>query len=211
MCFTSDTDTGLFRNASNSLGFTTGGVRRGYMQSGTFVFFGIYNNTVGSSGSTVRVTSDGRLRRASSSRRYKTNIEPMDLSYANRILDEVQPVWYRPLIPDPEYPQAYLDSLAEGESPTIDGCESYCQDEGITWDADSKRMNEGENPAHSKWGFIAEDVAEIDPRLCSYNPHAGHYDSIQYEEFTPILLKIAQEQKAKIDSLEARLAALEAA
>jgi len=211
LCFTSDTDTGLFRNGTNSLGFTTGGVRRGYMQSGTFVFFGIYNNTVGSSGSTVRVTSDGRLRRASSSRRYKTNIEPMDLSYANRILDEVQPVWYRPLIPDPEYPQAYLDNLAEGESPTIDDCEAYCQDEGITWDADSKRMNEGENPAHSKWGFIAEDVAEIDPRLCSYNPHAGHYDSIQYEEFTPILLKIAQEQKAKIDSLEARLAALEAA
>ena len=70
-------------------------------------------------------------------------------------------------------------------------------------------MNEGNNPDWSYWGFIAEDIAEIDPRLCQQNPETGEYDSVQYEEFTPLLLKIAQEQKKTITSLEERLTALE--
>lgn len=135
------------------------------MSGGNFSFVGIYDNTV-SGGTNVRVDSNGRLRRHSSSRNTKTNIEPMELEYAYKILDEVEPIWYRPRVPDPNYPQEYLDNLAENESPTLADCEAYCQDNGIEWEIGDAWMNEGCNPNWSYWGFIAEDIAEIDPRLC---------------------------------------------
>ena len=43
----------------------------------------------------------------------------MEVEYAYKILDQVQPIWYRPRVPDPEWPQAYLDSLREDEAPCI--------------------------------------------------------------------------------------------
>ena len=133
----------------------------------------------------------------------------MDGSYATKILNEAQPVWYRALVRDPSYPQQYLDSLAEGVSPSIDDCEAYCIDNEIQWDSEDLHVNEDENPDHSHWGFIAEDLAEVDPRLCDFNPEKGKYDAVNYEVLTPILLKLAQMQKAEITSLEERLAALE--
>jgi hypothetical protein len=207
LCFGNDTNTGIYRNAADNLGFAAGGVRRGNLTGNTVNFPGIYNTTQ-AGGTNVRVDSNGRLRRHSSSRNTKTSIEPMGVEYANKILDQVEPVWYRPRIPDLNYPQAYLDSLGD-ETATIDSCSSYCLDNGIEWEQADLWMNEGVNPNYSYWGFIAEDLAEIDPRLCSQNPETGEYDSVQYEEFTPLLLKIAQEQKAEITSLEGRLAALE--
>ncbi len=208
LSFAGDGDTGFFRHAANHIRITTGGTYRGIMSGGNFSFVGIYDNTV-SGGTNVRVDSNGRLRRHSSSRNTKTNIEPMELEYAYKILDEVEPIWYRPRVPDPNYPQEYLDNLAENESPTLADCEAYCQDNGIEWEIGDAWMNEGCNPNWSYWGFIAEDIAEIDPRLCQKNPETGEYDSVQYEEFTPLLLKIAQEQKKTITSLEERLTALE--
>ena len=206
--FGSDNDTGFYHTNSNRISITTGGAFRGYMSGNDFRFAGIYNSTTGG-GTNVRVDSNGRLRRHSSSRKTKTNIEPMEVEYAYKILDEVEPIWYRPRVPDPEWPQAYLDSLSEDEAPCISDCDAYCQDNEIDWQIGDKSINEGNNPDWSYWGFIAEDLAEIDPRLCQQNPETGEYDSVQYEEFTPLLLKIAQEQKKQITSLEERLSALE--
>ena len=101
-------------------------------------------------------------------------------------------------IPDPEYPQQYLDSLEENESPRIDECESFSRENNIDWEVGDKWMNEGENPNHSHWGFIAEDLAEVDPRLCYLNPDTNTWDSVDYEKFTPVLLKLAQMQKEEI-------------
>ena len=70
-------------------------------------------------------------------------------------------------------------------------------------------MNEGENPDHSKWGFIAEDLALVDPRFCVQGDKEGEWVGINYDEFTPMLVRIAQEQRSQIRSLEERLAALE--
>ena len=220
--FGNDTNTGVFRVTADSLGFSAGGTRRGRLTGNTVDFPGVYNATT-SGGTTVKVNSSGRLRRASSSRNVKTNIEPMDAAYAIKLLNEAQPVWYRPRIPDPEYPQQYLDSLEENESPGIYECEAFCLDNDIDWEVGDKWMNEGENPAHSHWGFIAEDLAEVDPRLCYLNPDTNTWDSVDYEKFTPVLLKLAQMQKeeiaqtnsllqtalTRIEALEAKVAALE--
>ena len=208
LSFAGDSDTGFYRGANNRINFSTGGAFRGFMAGSDFRFSGIYSATV-SGGTNVRVDSNGRLRRHSSSRRTKTNIEPMEADYAYNILNQVEPIWYRPRVPDPNYPQEYLDNLLENESPSLADCEAYCQDNKIKWEIGDAWMNEGCNPNWSYWGFIAEDIAEIDPRLCQQNPDTGEYDSVQYEEFTPLLLKIAQEQKKTITSLEERLTALE--
>ncbi len=224
LSFGNDSNTGVYQITADKLGFTAGGTQRGHLTGNTVVFQGVYNATT-SGGTTVKVASDGRLRRSSSSRNVKTNIEPMDAAYATKVLNEAQPVWYRPRIPNPEYPQQYLDSLEENESPTLDGCQAFCLDNDINWEVGDKCMNEGENPAHSHWGFIAEDLAEVDPRLCAANSDTGTWDSVDYERFTPILLKLAQMQKeeitqtnsllqtalTRIEALEAKVAALESA
>ena len=80
------------------------------MSSGNFTFPGIYSNT-SSSGGEVYVDSNGRLRRKGSSRRYKTDIEAIDYTYCENILDNAEPVYYKPNVTPPEYPQAYLDLL----------------------------------------------------------------------------------------------------
>ena len=210
--FGNDTDTGIYRNGSNKISFCSNGVRRCDMSSGNFTFPGIWNNTT-SSGSTCRVTNGGRLRRQGSSRKYKTNIEPMDYAYCDNLLDNAEPIWYRPRIPDPEFPQEYLDWLTENypeEQPEIGSCDDYCKKYDVDWEVGDKWMNEGENPTHSKWGFIAEDLALIDPRFCVQGDEEGEWVGVNYDEFTPMLVRIAQEQRSQIKSLEERLAALEA-
>ncbi len=92
---------------------------------------------------------------------------------------------------------------------------------------------DADNSDHSHWGFIAEEVAAIDPRLVHYATHEVTYDDdgaaveteldtpvaegVQYERFVPLLLKLITDQKDRIEDLEtqnadfeARLTALEA-
>jgi hypothetical protein len=92
---------------------------------------------------------------------------------------------------------------------------------------------EGDNPDHSWWGFIAEEVAEIDPRLVhwkttevTYNENGSVVESpcdpepegVAYDRFVPHLLNLIKRQKAtitaqqaQIDDLLSRVTALEAA
>jgi len=149
---------------------------------------GIYNFTSGVSAN-VAVDTDGQLRRATSSRKYKTDIETLEDSYADALL-ECRPVWYR-----------------------------------------STADDSVENPHYGYYGFIAEEVAEIDPRLVFWKTSELSYDEngstisspcepeaegVQYDRFVPHLLNLIKRQKeqletqaASIASLEARLTALE--
>lgn len=92
---------------------------------------------------------------------------------------------------------------------------------------------EGDNPDHSWWGFIAEEVAEIDPRLVHWKTTEVTYDEngsvvespcdpepegVAYDRFVPHLVNLVKRQKAtitaqqaQIDDLLARVTALEAA
>ena len=88
-------------------------------------------------------------------------------------------------------------------------CLEFCAENDIPWTMDEKWMNEGDDPNHSCWGFIAEDLAEVDPRLCYYNEKEETWDGVNYGDFAPILLKICQRQRDQINDLETRLSALE--
>ena len=80
-------------------------------------------------------------------------------------------------------------------------------------------------PDHSYWGFIAEEVAEIDPRLVHWKTVEINYDEngsavetpcdpepegVAYDRFVPHLLNLIKRQKEQIEAMEARLSVLEA-
>ena len=141
-----------------------------------------YNLTTASAAN-VFVDSGGVVRRSTSSIRFKTDIETLQDSYADAIL-QCRPVWYRSTAGD-------------------------------------------DNPSWGWWGFIAEEVAEIDPRLVFWKTHETTTDQegnttsteletpiaegVQYDRFVPHLLNLVKRQKEQIETLEAKVAALEAA
>lgn len=141
---------------------------------------GVYNNTTASAVN-VHVASDGTLLRSTSSAKYKTDIETIQDSYADALL-QCRPVWYR-------------------------------------------STSSKDNPTWGWWGFIAEEVAEIDPRLVFWKTEESvaqedgslvtvpldqpEPEGVQYDRFVPHLLNLIKRQQAAIESLEARIAALE--
>tara|TARA_R100001086_G_C11818067_1_gene253402 strand:- start:189 stop:1061 length:873 start_codon:yes stop_codon:yes gene_type:complete len=150
--------------------------------NGSLFCVGVYNATTGSSADGVVVSSGGKLRRVTSSQRYKTSIETLEDKYADAIL-EARPVWYK----------------------------SLCADD---------------NKDYGHWGFIAEEIEKIDPRLCSYKDTelvVENYvatekkldtpivESVQYERFVPHLVNLVKRQDTRIKALETKVAALEAA
>lgn len=70
------------------------------------------------------------------------------------------------------------------------------------------------HPEWSYWGFIAEEVAEIDPRLVHYSEDDDgnlQAEGVQYDRFVPHLINLVKRQKDQIADLTARIEALEAA
>ncbi|MGI9359842.1 MAG: tail fiber domain-containing protein, partial [Paracoccaceae bacterium] len=149
-------------------------------KDGSFNVYGVYSAT-GAASANVVVDSGGQLFRSTSSAKYKIDIETIDESYSDALLN-CRPVWYR----------------------------SICSTD---------------NSAHSFWGFIAEEVAEIDPRLVHWKTTEITYDEkssavetpcdpepegVAYDRFVPHLLNLIKRQKEQIEAMEARLSALEA-
>ena len=148
---------------------------------GMLTAIGVYNVTT-SGAANVNVQSSGAVLRSTSSEKYKKNIEDMELSHAQVILN-LRPVYYK----------------------------SKC---------------ELDNPDHSHWGFIAEEVEKVDPRLVLYkNVNITYNDEgmpveevletpepegVQYDRLTPAIVKLLQEQQKTIEALEARIKTLEA-
>jgi hypothetical protein len=71
-----------------------------------------------------------------------------------------------------------------------------------------RSLCETDNKEHSHWGFIAEEVAEIDPRMVFWNKD-GEVQGVQYDRFTVHLVKVAQEQKKTIDEQKQKINELE--
>ena len=89
-----------------------------------------------------------------------------------------------------------------------------------------KSLGTFDNPNHGHWGFIAEEVAEIDPRLCLFKTTEpdldedgnNQYDDdgnllettlddpivegVQYDRVVPLLLMLLKAEKEKVETLE---------
>jgi len=131
----------------------------------------------------ISVNNAGFFRRQSSSQDYKKDIETIQDSYADKIL-ETRPVWFK-----------------------------------------AKNVSDGDNPNWGYWGFIAEEVATIDPRLVSYSltentiNSDGSYEhttrdtpkpeGVHYTAFIPHLVNLIKRQKTEIENLKTRVTQLE--
>jgi len=150
-------------------------------KTGSLTVPGVYSNTTANAAN-MYVFSDGSITRSTSSVKYKTNIETLQDSYADAILN-ARPVWYR----------------------------STC---------------EADDHNHSWWGFIAEEVAAIDPRLVHWKTTEITYDEkgsavetpcdpepegVAYDRFVPHLLNLIKRQGEAIAELQAEVAALKGA
>ncbi|KZK96345.1 Pectate lyase superfamily protein [Pseudovibrio sp. Ad5] len=125
-------------------------------------------------------TNTGALRLSTSSTRFKREVESMSLPYAQAIVMESRPVWYR-------------------------------------------SRSDSDDSEHSFWGFISEELAEIDPRLVSWrreriliNGEFVDYGEprpycVFYDRFVPALVKVMQGHQQRIDDLVGRVQALESA
>jgi hypothetical protein len=61
-----------------------------------------------------------------------------------------------------------------------------------------------EDPSqHSYWGFIAEEVAEIDPRMVFWGDDGP--EGVQYDRYVVHLVKMVQQQKNRIDELTSKV------
>jgi hypothetical protein len=82
-----------------------------------------------------------------------------------------------------------------------------------------------DNPDWGWWGFIAEEVAEIDPRLVQWKTIESAYDEngslvqtpcepepegVSYDRFVPHLLNLIKRQMERIEQLETEMAAVKA-
>jgi len=166
---------------------------------------GIYDSTNGTN-ALVRVNSDGLLRRDSSSRKYKTNIEDIQYSYTENFIDNSRPIWYQAYIPDPEYPQEYLDFLPEGKEPELEDCYNFVigynfQGGNIEWDYHSKCHNEGVNTDYGWWGFIAEELAEVDPRLVVFDENQEPI-AINYDRSIPHIIMELKKKRQEVKDLQ---------
>ena len=138
-----------------------------------------YDSTTATAANLV-VQSDGRFIRSTSSGKYKTDVETLEDSYADALLN-CRPVWYRSL-------------------------------------------SSADNPFYGYWGFIAEEVAKIDPRLVHWKttepvvqedgslehvPCEPEPEGVAYDRFVPHLLNLIKRQKEQIEAMEARLSVLE--
>ena len=66
---------------------------------------------------------------------------------------------------------------------------------------------ETDNPDESYWGFLAEEVAEVEPRLTAYDAE-GLPGSVDYGRFTPVLTSVLQQALSRIEALEAEVQTL---
>ena len=76
-----------------------------------------------------------------------------------------------------------------------------------------RSLSEKDNPDWGYWGFIAEEVEQIDPRLCTYGEDEEgnqRVESVQYDRFVPHLLNLIKRQGEAIAELQAEVAALRA-
>ena len=65
-----------------------------------------------------------------------------------------------------------------------------------------KSLCSGDDKDRSHWGFIAEEVVEIDSRLVHFGPN-GEADGVQYDRVIPALVNVIKRQEARIAALEA--------
>ena len=69
---------------------------------------------------------------------------------------------------------------------------------------EDRSTSDVDNPEYGYWGFIAEEMHEVDPRLVHYGSD-GNPEGIQYDRMVAPLVNIVKRQRDEIEALKERL------
>ena len=188
-----DEDTGMFRTGTNSLGFSAGG-----FEVARFNFGGTSGRRQLYFENTAEVWSAGvLLLEAVGDVRSQTIASTTTASASNVFINSAagvlqrstSSVKYKTEIEDAEL--SYSEALVYGSRPV--------------W---YRSLSKNDPSDYSYWGFIAEEVAEIDPRMVHWGDDGP--EGVQYDRYVVHLVGVIQKQQQRLDALEARITALEA-
>jgi hypothetical protein len=188
-----DEDTGMFRTGADSLGFSAGG-----SEIARFNFGGTSGRRQLYFEGTAEVWSAGSLYlEGVTSVRSATIKDATTASGGNVVINassgllqrSTSSVKYKTEVENAEL--SYSEALVYGSRPV--------------W---YRSLSENDPSEYSYWGFIAEEVAEIDPRMVHWGDDGP--EGVQYDRYVVHLVSVIQKQQQRLDVLEARIAALEA-
>lgn len=144
-----------------------------------------YSNPTASAADAV-INADGTFSREVSTEEFKREIEPMQDSYADAIVQGAVPIYYR----------------------------SKCERDNKEWSfwGISAEQLAKIDPRLVRWGHAMKAVEQpngLPPKMVEDKDSPLVPIGVQYSRMTVPLLQLAQRQAARIDALEARLSALE--
>ena len=147
------------------------------------------------SAANVFVTSGGILQRSTSSARFKTNVQPIEDEWADKILD-LEPVFYKSTAPgDTSNPDWTYYGLIAEDVAQVDG--RYVHFDTGYKPRDPANKDEDGNP----------DPIPATPRKPQNEWVA---DGVQYERMVVPLISVVKRQRARIEALEAQVSELTA-
>lgn len=146
----------------------------------------------GGSSGTVNVSANGQIFNPGSSIRYKKDIETLQSSYADKVLD-LRPVLYKSKTPTDECEPSHYSwyGLIAEEVAKIEPRlthESYTDD---------------------SWEYVVDEKTKLQERKLKTNP-TRRPEGVNYDRIGVLLIDVVRRQRDKIESLEQRLSALEA-
>jgi hypothetical protein len=185
-----DEDTGMFRTGIDSLGFSAGG-----SEIARFNFDGTSSRRQLYFENTAEIWSAGSLYlEGVTSVRSVTIKDDTTANAANVFISSsagtlqrsTSSIKYKTDVEDAEL--SYSETLIYGSRPV--------------W---YRSLSENDPSEYSYWGFIAEEVAEIDPRMVHWGDDGP--EGVQYDRYVVHLVSVIQKQQQRLDALEARLTA----
>ena len=114
-----------------------------------------YTTTTGDAN--MHITGSYNVTRVTSAMKYKQNVEPLEMAYAEKFL-ACEPVWYQSKCP-------------------------------------------ADNPLWSTYGYIADEVAKVEPRLVQFGEE-GQPEGFNYSRVAALLHVIIKDNRKRIEALE---------
>jgi hypothetical protein len=207
----SGSDAFLINRENGFMVFSTNDTERVRIESGgLFYSLPTYNNTTGAAAN-MFVGADGVFARSTSSIKYKTNIEDLDHSRADAILN-FRPIWYRSTTkmdnPNWSWYGLIAEEVAEIEPRLVFWGYNENDYEEVTTETPVERERTVTDEAGNETTETYTDVETKTERKLKADAQLAP-EGVQYERLTVLLLDIVKRQNERIETLEAKVSALE--
>jgi len=189
-------------DAANRYNFYAAGTAANYF-AGKIASLGSYNDTTASAAN-VFIASNGDIQRSTSSIRYKTNVETLEQGYADNVIFNARPVWYRSLCEADNGSWSYYGLIAE-EVAELDP-------RLVFWGRPTKEVlqEEAKDAVLDDEGNVVEPAREATYTNVEDTDAELRPEGVQYDRLTVMLIDVVQRQQKAIEALEVKVAALEA-